>query len=324
MPSIYDKIAIASQLDKDGNPVQRYRINKMFVSEDKVPEAVKNVITLDNMVDELGNIVVDNKNEEARQPESDTPEAPTAPADTQEDTTDAPDVPSTADEQIAAAVNDASEGEQVQAPAEPTPPAEAPTPPTAPEIPSPTAPEGDTPTAPENDPANDPDIDKDITSEEDDDLDDQDGDDDPDPAATKADSTPPEVETPPEKPKETTPKKGRAMPSRAKVEDKFKSKVPQSTQGMGAPRYNGVTPSIFDSTGPKHTHVKLVGGHAVPLTAEEYNTKSDTEIMHQMEKVGYELVDFNVIEQAQNQSDTVGGNGLLMEDEEVDEDIQLG
>lgn len=320
MPSIYDKIAIGSKSDKDGNVAERYRINKMFVSEDKVPEAVKNVITLDNMVDELGNIVVDYKNEEGRQPEPAPPEAPAAPADNQEDTTDAPDVPSPADEQIAAAVNDANEDQQVQAPAEPLEPADNPQPPTAPDVTSPTPPEGEAPTGPEND----PDIDKDITAE-DDDLDEDDSEDDSedDESTKKQDSAPPEVDTPPEEPKET-PRKSRAMPSRGKVEDKFKSKVPQSTQGMGAPRANGVTPSIFDPGGPKHTHVKLVGGHAVPLTAEEYNTKSDTEIMHQMEAVGYEIVDFNVLEQAQNQSDTVGGNGLLMEDQEIDEDIQLG
>lgn len=55
-------------------------------------------------------------------------------------------------------------------------------------------------------------------------------------------------------------------------------------EGFGFPRKNGKTLSIFGT----HVHetVKYVNGQAVPLTHEEYETKSDADIIEQLKKLG--------------------------------------
>lgn len=55
--------------------------------------------------------------------------------------------------------------------------------------------------------------------------------------------------------------------------------------GMGFPRKNGKTVDIFDSKTP-HTHVKPVAGLMVPLSEENFNTKSDTQIMERLREMG--------------------------------------
>lgn len=53
--------------------------------------------------------------------------------------------------------------------------------------------------------------------------------------------------------------------------------VPQTTEGMGFKRVKGKTVSIFSNK--PHETVKNVSGVMVPLTVEEYNTKTDSEII---------------------------------------------
>jgi len=61
--------------------------------------------------------------------------------------------------------------------------------------------------------------------------------------------------------------------------------VPQSDPGMGFPRVDGKTVDIFDKKTP-HTHVRNVQGVMVPLSEENYNTKTDAEVMDQLAKLG--------------------------------------
>ena len=58
--SLYDGILVKGTL--------RYRLNKNFVSPDSVPQEVKDVLTADNIVDENGMIVVDQKVPAASEP----------------------------------------------------------------------------------------------------------------------------------------------------------------------------------------------------------------------------------------------------------------
>lgn len=53
--------------------------------------------------------------------------------------------------------------------------------------------------------------------------------------------------------------------------------VPQSEEGMGFKRVGGKTVDVFDSKTP-HTHVRVIEGLMVPLSEDNYNTKTDAEI----------------------------------------------
>lgn len=103
--------------------------------------------------------------------------------------------------------------------------------------------------------------------------------------------TPPETPTPPADPvvpKQRTPRQKQSVP-------KFVSKTPQTDPGFGFPRKNGKTVDIFDGVTP-HTHIKLVGGHTVPLSADSYANKTDYEITERLRELGYPIVDFNEID----------------------------
>lgn len=103
----------------------------------------------------------------------------------------------------------------------------------------------------------------------------------------------------------------------ANLAPRLRSKTPQSTPGMGFPRKNGRTVDIFDGTTP-HTHVKLVGGYAVPLSAENYKYRTESEIESRLREMGYDIVDFNKFEA---DSDTAledeGNDDGLDEDNDV-------
>lgn len=62
------------------------------------------------------------------------------------------------------------------------------------------------------------------------------------------------------------------------------SETPQSTPGMGFKRVDGKTVSIFSNV--PHTAIKNVAGLIVPLTDEEYKTKTDAEIIAKLKKLG--------------------------------------
>jgi hypothetical protein len=56
-------------------------------------------------------------------------------------------------------------------------------------------------------------------------------------------------------------------------------------EGMGFPRKNGKTVDIFDGKTP-HTHVRYVASIMVPVSEENYRTKSDGEIIDKLRKLG--------------------------------------
>lgn len=66
----------------------------------------------------------------------------------------------------------------------------------------------------------------------------------------------------------------------------FKSKTPQTEEGFGFPRKGGKTVDIFDGKTP-HTHVRVVEGFhvPVPLSAQNYNEKTDQEILDRLEEL---------------------------------------
>lgn len=332
MPSMYELI------EKDGE--KQYLINKQAIAEDRVPTNTKNVLTNENIVDEFGTIIVDRKLANTEDKNATPPETDKLPR------------------------VDGEDGGMVSSPDQPTPPPaqpEAPqgpaVPPTAPEVADPAATDQESTDDSDDEPSppgegddvekalpgekgadeevllddqegNDLDLDDgadDILSD-DEDLEDDPEDDNRDKAAPKVDTEEPPAgpdEDEPDKPAKKKPVPSRSRARKTTEDTKFKSKVPQSNPGMGFPRKNGKTSDIFDINVP-HTQTKLVGGWAVPLSAESYNTRSEGEIMAKLIELGFEITDYNEIERKQNHSDAVGGNGLLMEDEEVDEDISLG
>ena len=86
-----------------------------------------------------------------------------------------------------------------------------------------------------------------------------------------------------------TPKAAKAVKAarsrkKAKAERLMPGQVPQSDPGMGFPRKDGKTLSIFSKQ--PHTHVRNVNGVMVPLTKEEYENRTDAEIMHELSKLG--------------------------------------
>lgn len=266
MAGMYDAITNRSGL--------RPRYNKNFVSWDVVPEQVKSVLTADNIVDENGMVIVDNKNDTGREL-------------TDENKTEL-----------------AKEGQE--APAEIT---------SAPEIDTPSTTETETAPMIVDDSANqnqtgvEENVDKveNIESA-------------PAPVSEAVAIRPP---APVAEVKRTmdeaiVPKRATRATARV-VTEKFRSKVPQSNPGMGFPRNNGKTSDIFDINTP-HTHVKLVGGHAVPLSYDNFKNKTDNQIISKLRELGFEVVDFNQIDRNQ----VMSGSGMIMDDDIVEDDIMLG
>ena len=60
--------------------------------------------------------------------------------------------------------------------------------------------------------------------------------------------------------------------------------VPQTDEGMGFKRSKGKTLSVFSNK--PHETVKNVAGVMVPMTVEEYNTKTDAEIVEKLKSLG--------------------------------------
>lgn len=60
--------------------------------------------------------------------------------------------------------------------------------------------------------------------------------------------------------------------------------TPQTDPGMGFKRVKGVTVDIFDGKTP-HTHVKNVNGRMVPLSRENYETRTDAEIAERLNEL---------------------------------------
>lgn len=276
MPSLYDAIEVRGQL--------RYRLNKNFIGADKVPENIKAMLTKDNIVDENGLEVVDQKNPEAQ-----------APTEENQEDIDKAEAPNKLQR-----VDQKETTEQDQPEEEELPPSDTAQPPVAPAIIDDSAndqEEGDedhvTSTPPENT--------KDTTA----------------PKAAAAPTPDPEAED--TAPKEKTSRKPRRAPTADEPVEKFKSKVPQSTAGMGFPRKNGKTVDIFDLKTP-HTKVMLVGGLTVPLSEESFKAKGENQIRRRLTELGIETIDFDSSEGDIGQA---VDSGLLLEDEEED-DIQLG
>lgn len=314
MASMYDQIETGTR--NDGTPIIRNRLNKQFIGDDKVPEAVKKVVNLNNIVDENGLVIVDNKNEAAKEPTPDnkkelTPEeAPKLDRIDDQKPASPEDAPTAPSEPKSEPVSEGEEEKLQNGPADQPAPPEA----SVQENPAPTT------TAPVNvdDSANE---ELDAT---------------PPPEEPKQEDTTPEPEKDKAAPKVTTAPpvaepvaKERVAPEPPKVPksepapsvQKLKSKVPQSNPGMGFPRKNGRTSDIFDINVP-HTKVKLVGGHAVPLSEESFRSRSESEIVARLKELGFEVIDYNELASSEGVN-TPGGNDLLLEDEEADEDINL-
>lgn len=299
MASLYDAILVKGNL--------RPRLNKNFVSPDKVPKVVSDVLTVDNIVDENGTIIVDQKNEAAKQPteenneelgeDAEQPEQPATLARVDQPNTDAQ--PEQAQEQAAPPApesqapapvqvddsanqnqtsqegveNAASTSNETATNNAPAPVAQ--TAPTQPEQPAPVAP-APVPQAPV--------------------------------PAQPAPAAPAPVAAP-------------AAPAPEEPVERFRSKVPQSSPGMGFPRKNGKTVDIFDLTTP-HTHTKLVGGLAVPLSAESFKSKGEIAIQNRLKELGIETMDFEQFEREQAMAGAADPS-IMLEDDESDEDIQL-
>lgn len=92
------------------------------------------------------------------------------------------------------------------------------------------------------------------------------------PETAEEEETPTEPETVPEAEPEAP------APVVAKKEVKYE------VGGMGFPALNGKTVSIFSDV--PHETVKNISGILVPLTNEEYQTKSDVEIMVRLKELG--------------------------------------
>lgn len=65
---------------------------------------------------------------------------------------------------------------------------------------------------------------------------------------------------------------------------RLRAGLERDEDGMGFKRVNGKTVDIFDQKTP-HTAVRYVGGIMVPLTQENYDLKSDVEIVNQLKKL---------------------------------------
>jgi len=277
MPSLYDAIMVKGTL--------RPRLNKVFVSPDKVPENVMSILTADNVVDENGTIIVDEKQtDESTQPTQENQEeleqenklnridqSTSETTDTQEEAAPAPQ-----ESQPPMVIDDSANQNQTEGDQNATSTSDQ-------SSKDSSAPVAQTvPTAPEPAPAKDP-------------------------------APVPKKDVP------ARPARTAATPS--EPVERFRSKVPQSQPGMGFPRKNGKTVDIFDLETP-HTHVKLVAGVTVPLSAESFKTKGDLAIQKRLAELGIETLDFEAEQRDQAMAD-VADPSLIMDDEES-EDIQLG
>lgn len=302
MASLYDAILVKGNL--------RPRLNKNFVSPDKVPKVVSDVLTVDNIVDENGTIIVDQKNEEAKKATEEnqeelgesttTPEEPATlnrvdQQGTDEQPEQAPEVqaaPPAPSESVPAPVQVDDSANQNQTPQEGVDNAASTSNETATNTaPAPVAQTAPTPT---EQPA-------------------------PEPQAPVSQAPVPAQPAPAAPAPVAAPA---AAPQQEEPVERFRSKVPQSAPGMGFPRKNGKTVDIFDLTTP-HTHTKLVGGLAVPLSAESFKTKGEIAITNRLAELGIETMDFEQAEREQAMAG-VAEPGLLVDDDETDEDIQLG
>lgn len=109
-----------------------------------------------------------------------------------------------------------------------------------------------------------------------------------------ADDEPSPTEPEPQDTPKETPR--RRQTRRAQSVPAFKSKTPQTDPGFGFPRKGGKTVDIFDGVTP-HTHIKLVGGHTVPLSKESYDQRTESDILNRLRELGYTPIDFNDFDQ---------------------------
>lgn len=232
MPAVYDQIQLP-------NGATRYRRDKQFVAKDKVPSNVLEVVTLTNIVDENGTVIVEDKGdfgEGATPPENTNAAVPGGEPD--------PNAP------VPPNPDDAAGTPQPQgtpaAHATANPPAAPPTGAPQNEATQSMAP----PVSPDGFPG-----------------------------------TPAALPSQPE---------GAAQAAAEHPGRNFKSKTPQSEPGMDFPRKNGKTVDVFN--GQPHTHVRYVAGHMVPLTRDNYISRTDAEIEAKLSELGKELVDYNKYE----------------------------
>lgn len=68
-------------------------------------------------------------------------------------------------------------------------------------------------------------------------------------------------------------------------QDRAREAQSNDEAGMGFPRKKGFTVDVFDGKTP-HTHVRNVSGIMVPLNKENYETRSDAEIVEKLKKLG--------------------------------------
>lgn len=80
------------------------------------------------------------------------------------------------------------------------------------------------------------------------------------------------------------PKETPATPAPVR-ENPYKRTVEASEDGFGFPRNNGKTVDIFDLTTP-HTHIRPIECKCVPLSKENYESKSDAEIFDRLVELG--------------------------------------
>lgn len=83
---------------------------------------------------------------------------------------------------------------------------------------------------------------------------------------------------------EPAPAEPTPAPADAEQQNPVDSGLQQDEAGMGFPRKNGYTVDIFDLKTP-HTEVRNVGGVMVPLSGENYRTKTDAEIRARLDEL---------------------------------------
>ena len=278
MSKLYDAILVKGTL--------RPRLNKVLVSPEVVPKEVLDTLTLDNIVNEHGIIIVDKKipaegeggdaapaEDDGKLTRIDQPakDKPTPQEDPESDGKEETEPAITDDDNVdtgAIAVDDSANDEEG---------------------------EDDEPSTTDQNPKNQ--------------------------NAPVAKAAPQEDPEPADNEPEEKVSKQRKRTTAA-PEPRFRSVVPQSTPGMGFPRKNGKTVDIFDLKTP-HTHVRLVGNVTVPLSAASYQTKGEIDIVNRLHELGIETVDFNALEREANASEATPA-GLIMDADEEDDDIKLG
>ncbi len=280
--SLYDAILVKGTM--------RPRLNKNFVSPENVPQVVMDILTTDNIVDENGMIVVDQKLT-----------ASSEPTDENKEELEKEGIKL---ERVDQSTPDETEQKPQEQVAPPAPSESAPAPVTIDD----SANQNETPEGDQNATSTS----NEITTK-----------DTPAPVAQTAPTQPEQPAPAPasQAPEAQAPTRAKRVVERAEPVETFRSKVPQSQQGMGFPRKNGKTVDIFDLKTP-HTHVKLVAGVTVPLSAESFKTKGDLAITKRLAELGIETLNFDVEERQQNFAGAADPS-ILLEDDEIDEDIQL-